>query len=304
MTAPRLLCVGDMDMDLLVAVDALPDFDTKRTGRRLGEWPGGMAANVAVAARRLGGDSRLVGVIGDDDVGSRVLTALRAESVDVTHCAVRSDCETFMCLVLVGPGGEKALLRMDTPAFMPEPGDITAAAFEGVGHVHLNYGSPVLVEHCMALAREAKATVSLDLEAADLDADRERLERVLGGVDVLFVNGHTRERLRDMGDPHRRAGAVVTTLGGDGAVFEAGDETNRQPGFPVEAVDSTGAGDCFAGAFLSRWLAGDPPADCLRFASAAAAISVCRHGAQAAAPTAAEVRAFIADPTPPEGERP
>ncbi|MGE0242256.1 MAG: carbohydrate kinase family protein, partial [Parvibaculaceae bacterium] len=137
-----VLCIGDLDVDMFISVPALPGFDQKVGGRSHGNMPGGMSANCAVAAARLGLRSRLVAAMGSDEPGAFALSRIAREGVDVDHVVRRAGVDTFMCVVLLSPSGEKSLIRLETEAYLPRPEDLTAPAFDGVRHVHFYFRRP------------------------------------------------------------------------------------------------------------------------------------------------------------------
>lgn len=299
MIAGPILCVGDIDMDLIVSVPRLPGTDEKVHGRRVAMTPGGMVANVAVGLARLGAAARMLGAVGDDAAGAEAVAALRADGVDVAHVVRVPGAPTFLCVILVEPSGEKSLVRLESPAYLPRPEHLTDAAFADVRHVHLTYGDPALARAALARAKAARATVSLDLEAADLPDAPDALRRTLEAVDLLFVSRRSREAAEALlgALPAATRARIVTTLGAAGARLEgAGRPAVEVVGRPVRPVDTSGAGDAFAAAFLRRWLEGTAPAAALAFANAAAALSTQAHGAQAGLPTEAAVRAALASP--------
>ena len=294
-----VLCVGDLDMDLLVAVPALSGLDEKVSGRRLGSMPGGMAANTAVALARLGCSVRLIAAIGDDATGEAALASVAADGVDVRHVARRQATETFMCIVLLAPSGEKRLIRLETDAYMPRISDITPAAFEGVRHVHVTYGSPGVAAHVLGEARRAQLSTSLDLESPDIRRAPDLLAEIMPNVDTLFVNRDAWAELErtpgGLPEPgsERGPGSIVATLGAEGSRCVCADGVHEAPGVAVQSVDTTGAGDCFAAAYLARLLAGVPVEECLRFANVAAALSTLTFGAHAGMPSRAAVDAKL-----------
>ena len=294
MSAPMLLCVGDIDLDRMIGVETLPTFDGKASGRPLGDWPGGMAANVAMAAQRLETPTRLVGLVGDDPAGGQVLAGLERAGIDISHCRSVAGCETFTSLVFLTASGEKALVRVETPAFMPHPSDVTAEVMADVGHAHVSYGSPALARAVVDVAEAAGVPVSMDLELADAPGPSAELAALLPRLDLLFVNRSMRAVLDELGLPGAGGPALVTTLGAEGARYEDASGTVHQPGISVDVKDTTGAGDCFAGAFLNARLSGAPVARCLAFANVAAALSTRAYGAQAALPSRPEVDAHLA----------
>lgn len=295
---PLLLCVGDIDMDLIVRVPRPPERDQKVDGVRVAQCGGGMAANVAVGARRLGTPSRILGAVGDDTMGQEARDLLRAEGVDQGFVATRVGEATFFCVIMVDDKGEKSLVKVLSPAYLPRPDDLTPAAFEGASHVHMTFARRELAERTTALARAAGATVSVDLEAADLPDAGPGVADLVRAVDLLFVSENSRVELERMTGPLDVTGQrlVLTTLGDRGAMLEHAGARWTVPGHRVEVVDTSGAGDAFAAAFLHGWLSGMPPQAALAFANAAAALSTRGYGAQAGLATTAEVTALLDQP--------
>lgn len=299
-----ILCVGDLDMDLLIAVPVLRGGDEKVSGRRLGSMPGGMAANTAVALARLGCSARLIAAIGDDAAGAAALASVAADGVDVCHVARRKGTETFMCIVLLAPSGEKSLIRLETDAYMPRVSDVMPAAFEGVRHVHVTYGSPDVAAHVLGEARQAGLSTSLDLESPDIRRAPDLLAEIMPNVDTLFVNraGWAELKQTPGGAPspgfERGPGSIVVTLGAEGSRHVGAAGIHETAGLAVRAVDTTGAGDCFAAAYLTRLLEGAPVEECLRFANAAAALSTLTFGAHAGMPSRAAVEAKLREERP------
>lgn len=294
-SGPLLLCVGDIDMDLIVRVKRPPGRDQKVDGTRVAQSGGGMAANVAVGASRLGTRARIIGAVGDDANGRDARAALESEGVDHGFVAVRPGEATFFCVIMVDDEGEKSLIKVLSPAYLPRPDDLVAPAFESVSHVHMTFTPWELAERAIALGRAAGATVSLDLEAADLPQAGPHIADLVQSVDLLFLSEHSRQEAEGIIGPleMRRDQIVLTTLGERGAMFEQAGSRWVVPGHHVDVVDTSGAGDAFAAAFLHAWLGGAEPEAALSFANAAAALSTRAYGAQAGLATSEEVAAFL-----------
>lgn len=255
-----------------------------------------MAANVAVGARRLGTASRLVAAVGDDATGREALAALEAGGVDPAFVATRPGEPTFFCVILVSDEGEKSLVKVLSPAYLPQPDDLRPAALEGVSHVHLTFTRRDLAERAIGLARTSGASVSLDLEAADLPGTESFVADLIGTLDILFLSEASRRALEAITGPLGAVAPpmVLTTRGRDGATLERRAGRHEVAGHAVRVVDTSGAGDAFAAGFLHAWLGGEVPERALAFANAAAALSTRAYGAQAGLPTAAEVESFLA----------
>jgi len=294
---PRFLCIGDIDVDILIGVDRLPTRDGKVNGEHLQRVPGGMAGNVAVALARLGGAVRLLGRVGDDDEAAFALDGLAQAGVETSYVVRLQGVRTFSCIGLITPDGEKSLVKLMTPAYRPSADEMTAEVCAGVTHVHLtSVGDPPLCRQVIATAQACSATTSVDVERADCPADPAELAAAITGFDMLFCNAEARavldERLEDQ--LTALVPTVVTTLGEAGARVEDGADVVEAAGFPAEVRDTTGAGDCFAAACLhARLVQRLAWPETLRFANRAAALSTQGYGAQAALPTLSDVEAAL-----------
>ncbi len=284
--------MGDVDVDVLIRVDRLPTRDGKVNGTLLERVPGGMAGNVSLALARLGARVRVLARVGDDEEAAFALDGLARAGVDTRFVARLSGTRTFSCIALLTPDGEKSLVKLMTPAYLPVAADLTEAACADATHIHLtSVADPALCRRVVDRARTARATASLDLERADCPADPAVLAAAVEGFDILFCNAESRTALEvGVGTPP----ALVVTLGAGGARIETAGRSFDAPGFPADAVDTTGAGDCFAAACLHARLAqGLDWPDALRFANRAASLSVRGYGPQAALPTLDEVRVAL-----------
>lgn len=283
--APAIACIGDIDIDWLMQVDRLPSQDDKLPARSLVRRPGGMAANVAFTVRRLGGESRLIGRVGADEEGRELLVHLRNEGIDVGGVVVVDGERTFQCLVFIGPAGDRALVRLPSKLVVPKVHDIDDANLAGCDHAHLTCADAEVAAHVIELSRRLGFSISIDIEEADLPRDPADLRSLLAGVDLVFLNQRTRRAIERNGALGDFGGALVTTLGADGARFEAPGIAVESSGHRVDVRDTTGAGDAFAGAFLMSWLVNKAdPESSLATANRIAARSTCEIGAQTGFP--------------------
>ena len=294
---PLFLCVGDLDVDVLIEVDRLPTRDGKVNGVVKQKAPGGMAGNVAAALARLGSRVRVLGRVGDDADGVFAVESLQQVGVDTSFVSRLDGVATFSCISLLTPDGEKSLVKLMTSAYRPDASDVSEAVLEGVRHVHLtSVGDLALCRRVVDAARTCRATASLDIERADCPEDASVLLDAIKGFDLIFCNAESRAFV-DAALERPLAGlvaAVVTTLGADGAHVETAERRIASPGFAPKILDTTGAGDCFAAACLHARLAARLDwQEALRFANCAAAISTTGLGAQSALPTAEQVVACL-----------
>ncbi|HEU5152510.1 MAG TPA: PfkB family carbohydrate kinase [Iamia sp.] len=284
-----VVVVGSVNRDLVVGVDRHPLPGETLLGTSLVSTTGGKGGNQAAAAARAGAPTLLVARIGDDEGGRACLAELRGAGVDTTFTTVDPDAPTGTAVVTVA-GGENTIVvvpgangRLDDTDVPLGPGDAVVAQHE----------TPIApVAAAFARARAAGATTVLNPAPAAPVADD-----LLTLVDVLVVNEHELGIVFPGATPEAAppfAGTVVVTLGRHGvrAWPAGGGPALDVPGRPVEAVDSTGAGDCFVGYLVAGLVAGVPLAAALDRANRAAALSTTRPGAAASVPTAAEVDAL------------
>jgi ribokinase len=298
-----VIVVGSINDDLVVTASRLPGPGETVPGTGVAHSGGGKGANQAVAAARAGASVAMVGCVGGDEAGARLVDGLRADGVDVTAVSVADGVPTGTAIVTVADGdntivvipGANALVR--PVALAPSPGDVVVAQLE----------TPLEVTTAaFAAARAVGATTVLNpAPAAPVPDD------VLALVDHLVVNEHEIALVLGIGADEVRADPAVVrgrttatvhlTLGAAGAIVVTPVEVAVEPGRIVTVVDTTGAGDCFV-AWLAAALAEDVPvAEALRRANAAASISVTRPGATPSMPTAAEVDAALGSSGPGPG---
>jgi sugar/nucleoside kinase (ribokinase family) len=256
-----------------------------------------MGGNVACAASRLGLRTGMVGWVGDDADGQRVLADLHRFGVDTSQVIIQADTGTNYTTVLLDPSGEKAIIIVPT-SFDALNLDPPLTAYLGQARlVYCAAYDPEQLGRVAAVVRAACGLLTTDIEpVAGLDDDSFR--HTLSQVDIAFIDTDTL-RLEDCAQAAWQLQAVgpelvVMTFGARGSLACDGVGITRCPAFEAPVVDTTGAGDCFAAAFLAAYLRGAPLAQTLRYASAAAALSIQAFGARAALPTDGAVRSFLA----------
>lgn len=297
-------------MDMVMGVKRLPREGETITGTDLRLFAGGKGANQACAAARLGARVELIAQVGQDAFGESLVQALAAAGVGVSGVG-RSDRATGCASIYVMPDGENSIVI--------SPGaNATLDPRTALQRLHLNEGDLVLcqletpletVAAVLAHAKGQGAVTVLDpapacvlpaslLRAVDwLTPNQTEAGVLLGGLNFA-IDGIDRAReaaglLLELG-----ALGVVMKLGEAGALVWDGRKAVEARASRVNAVDTTGAGDTFNGALAAALAEGRPMEDALRFANAAAAISVTRAGAQASMPSRVEVEAFLAGVAP------
>lgn len=292
---PEYLALGTISVEVAVRVAHLPSAGEKVRLEPIGEYPGGMAANAASAFAALGGRAGAAGTIGHDDHARASLADLARRGVD-TRWVQSVDEPTFHTIALVGPRGDTALLEFP----IPEPGRVyeclESSALDGLRFLHVvaSEGAPAL--DVLREARRRGVTTALDLEAFGLEVPC--LAELLAEADVLFVNlsgaRHFGTDVADSLDAFRAAGpaTVLVTRGAAGCILASPERDAIEiSGHQVAAVDATGAGDCFAGAFAFGYTQGWPDAESAELANLMAALSTTAVGSRGHLATQAELGA-------------
>lgn len=296
-----VVSIGNLNFDVYLKVADLPGPDENVEALELYTGGGGSAANFAVAVARLGYSSRFIGAVGDDPLGEQSLRELRDEGVDIRYVKRIHGARSGVVVVLVHLDGVKRMLSYRGANLGLSPGDLTVEKFHGCRHVHLATGRVELIQRAKDLARELGATVSVDGGTALARKGLEIVKGAVDGIDVMFMNQAEAKMLANSGD-YRSAierlsrelsvRELVITLGPAGAVAYSGGKLLHVDAFKLDAVDTTGAGDAFAAAYVVMSIRGAGLYEKLLFANAAAAIKVTRRGARSA-PRWEEVVAFL-----------
>lgn len=294
-----VLCLGHAAYDLTFAVSHHPAPDEKSVADSLVSCGGGPAANAAVAVARLGGRSAFAGYLGRDVYGDLHLAELQAAGVD-TRLVVRGADPTPLSVILAKPDGRRSLVnyRGDT---RPLPSDVIDPTIFQPRVILFDGLEP---DASLPAARWARAQgIPSVLDAGSVHRGTMAL------VDqVDFVVASAKFGLEYSGAPDaetavsylaRMAGTAVITLGEHGLVWQKGAAMGKLPAFAVTAVDSTGAGDAFHGAFAYGLAAGFAWPELLRYASAAAALCCATIGARVGLPSGTAVADFLAASTNP-----
>jgi sugar/nucleoside kinase (ribokinase family) len=294
-----ILSLGNPNVDLVIGVGQVPLADQKCLGRRLCTFAGGTTANVACAASRLGARTYVYGQIGDDPEGQFLKAEFERFNVSTEHLQIAPGARSAMAIVMADGHGEKALIYVP----MPERHWGESFPVDLFAQSRIVYTMPYDIAAFSKVAQSAHrqgADVVIDVEPA-MVPDVARLDALLALSDIVFFSDSSfREVLGSLPTSHvmqqlLRKGprAVVVTLGAQGALAVTRDYVVRQPGFPAQVVDSTGAGDCFIGALLAAALEGQSLQEAMHFACAAASISLTAIGARSMLPDRATVAALL-----------
>ncbi len=299
----RIAVVGSLNMDLVVRGDHIPIPGETILGESLSEYPGGKGGNQAVAAARLGGPTAMIGCLGADPYASALRAALIEAGVETAHVLERGP-RSGVAVIEVAAAGENSIVVVQGANALLTSDDVefALAALPQTRLVLLQLEIPMeAVERAALTARASGLLVLLDPAPARLLSDR-----LLASVDYLtpnqqeaaFLTGMSEVGSADAPEAARRllsrgVKTAIIKLGADGVYAANGQESFYLAGHQVDTVDTTAAGDCFAGALAVALLADDSLHEAVAFANAAAALSTTRRGAQPSMPTMAQVRELL-----------
>lgn len=296
-----VLGCGCVAVDDLLMVDAYPPVDARVPVRRWERHCGGLTATALVAAVRLGSRCRYVGVVGRDELSEFALAALRREGIDVTHVRRSARARPVHAVIVVSEksGTRNIFFQRD-----PSPVDGTSRSLRRlIQDTRVLFVDDVDVESSLAaarIARKAGIPVVADCE----NGVSPRCGELLKEVGHLILSLDVARRLVGAVPPSKLLGGlwsknrevVVVTDGAKGCWYLEGAKKGRichQRAFRVKAVDTTGCGDVFHGAYASALARGAGLVERLRFASAVAALKATRRGGQQGVPDRNAVERFL-----------
>lgn len=286
-----ILVVGSSNIDLVASVDRLPSRGETVLGYRFAQSFGGKGANQAVAAARAGADVAFLSKLGADANGRLIEQHLVAQGLSRPVLLRDDEAPTGVAMILVDRAGENQIAVVSGSNGRLSPADVRQhsglIARARVLLVQMEIPLETVLE-ALRLGRECGLTTMLNpAPAAPLPSDLLRL------VDILTPNETEAQALTGSADPaeaariltDRGVGTVVVTCGADGAFLTVGNDVTHIPGFLVETIDSTGAGDAFNGALACAVAEGVSIKSAIERANAAGALATTGRGAQESMPT-------------------
>jgi ribokinase len=304
----KIAVIGSLNADLSVVTPRVPNVGENFLAQSFSIGPGGKGANAAVAAARSGGETMLVGCVGDDDFGRMLLGYLRRAGVDVEAVVVDPQAATAVAFIMVDAQGENTILvvngandRLNAEAveraLESQRGtldgilldfEIPEAAVAAGVRWGRDHGIPVIVD-----AGPPRPYAQATWQGCTILSPNELETAAMVGYPI-----HDDATAAQAARQLLAAGpqVVVLKLGARGALLlTANNEEMLVPAFPVAVVDTTGAGDAFSGMLAVAVAEGLPLEESVRRANAAGALTVTRLGSMAAMPTRQEVDAFLAE---------
>jgi ribokinase len=307
----RVTVVGSLNEDVMATVDRLPERGETVIASAVSTAPGGKGANQAAAAATLGARVHMVGRVGDDAPGSRMLVALASAGVDVRNvlrtpseptgtATIPVERSSGENLILVVPGANSALLPEDVDLTCLREADVVLLQLEVPMHTVIAAaslaGGRVVLNPAPSQPLPQRLLESVDLIVPN-EHELVRVSGVPAGGGSLVELVHHAQALRGR---CREGASVVVTLGARGALAVTGDAPAVVQGPPpVDAVDATGAGDCFCGALGASLADGAEILDAVGWAVAAASVSTTGTGARSALPGPESVAAALSRLPPP-----
>lgn len=307
----KVTVVGSINMDLVSQVARFPMPGETILGGDLESIPGGKGANQAVAATRLGAEVSIVGRVGDDAFGSRLVSNLATEGIDIRHLHKSRDTASGVALILVNEGGQNTIVVAPGANGQLTPADIDQAALTiaSANVLLLQLEIPLeSVRRAAQIARENRVKVILNpaparvlptgiLDLVDILIPNENeAQRLLGeeqnGKDLARLAAAA-ERLHSLGPE-----AVIVTVGARGALLVDRNGQRLYPAFSVDKiVDTTAAGDAFVGGLAAAIACGKTLPEAILWGNAAGMLAVTCAGAQPSLPKRADVEAVLAQAT-------
>ncbi len=302
----KLVVLGSVNADHVLQVPSFPRPGETLHGCNYQVIPGGKGANQAVAAARLKADTGFIACVGDDAFGINIRENFKMDNIDIGAVKMQPNCPTGIAMIQVSDSGENSICisaeanaKLTAEAIEPDLERIRQADY-----LLMQLETPLCgIEKAAQVAKQAQTTVILNpapakalsdelLSCIDIITPNETEAEVLTGIEVTddFTAQKAANALHSKG-----IDTVLITLGAKGVWLSMGGQGELIAGFRVKATDTTAAGDTFNGALVTGLLEQLPLKSAIKFAHAAAAISVTRFGAQTSIPSREEVDAFLAE---------
>ncbi len=302
-----IVVVGSLNMDLMVQTRHLPLPGETVSGSALRYIPGGKGANQAVAAARLGCDVAMIGRVGNDQFGPVLLQNLQDAGINTRGVVMDTETPTGTAVILVDQKGENQIVVSPAANYKVCPDDITGfeELLSQAALIVLQFEIPLpSIQRTLEIARRHQIKTLINT-APFMDTPPGFYQ----GVSILVSNEIEAGNLahmpvEDVASAKKAAvkilaeqgvGTSVITLGAMGSVLAQDEKVMDCPAFPVQAVDTTAAGDSFIGGFVSAYVRGLSAGEGLKFANAVGALTTTRLGAQTSLPTRAEVDFFLSN---------
>jgi ribokinase len=292
----KITGLGYCSIDYLCTVPRIPQDDKVQAHETM-EQGGGPVATAICAAARLGAKTSFISAVGDDSRGQSILKGLALEGVDTTGIKLRIGAESPVAFCWIKDNtGHRSIVWSHGSIKPLLPEEVNVALVRDSGLLHLDGHHTDAAIYAAKIAHVSRTAVMLDAGTMV-----PRIDELLALADIVIASKKFSERftgkknaetaMKTMFTKNTKFAAV--TLGAKGSIGFDGRTIYHQPSFPVEVVDTTGAGDVFHGAFAYRYATGGDWQACLRFATAVAALKCTKLGGRTGIPTLAETELFL-----------
>ncbi len=304
MSNSNIVVVGSSNTDMIIQVDKIPVPGETVLGGKFSTAAGGKGANQAVAAARAGGNVTFIASVGSDSLGAQAIDGFRRDGISVEYIKRVENVASGVALIFVGKDGENSIAVASGANTYLDPETIIDSkhVISQAQILLMQLETPLkTVTRAAQLAHEAGVKVILNPAPAQILDDE-----LLKMISILTPNETEAElltaiKVEDEAGARNSAEvllgkgieAVMITLGARGVYLAVGDKREIIPGFKVDAVDTTAAGDVFNGALAVGLAENKPLGEAIRFANAAAALSVTKLGAQPSAHSREEIDFFL-----------
>lgn len=300
----KIVVIGSSNVDMIMKMDHLPEKGETVTDAEFFQVYGGKGANQAVAAARAGGNVAFVNCVGEDAYTPQMVQNYKDDGIDTSFVFHEKGIASGHALVMIGDAGMNYLSVAPGANYLLTPQKIDEAmpVIQDAAMIVMQYEIPeATIKHVVNNANELGIPVMFNFAPArgfDLSYIPKMDILVLNEVEAGFL---AKMQVQNEEDAEKAAKKlvdsgvkkVIITLGSQGAFVMTKDEKVQVPAYKVDAVDTTAAGDTFCGGLAVALVEGKSLRESLQFASAAAAISVTRMGAQPSAPTRKEIEEFL-----------
>ncbi|MEZ0326029.1 MAG: ribokinase [Fimbriimonas sp.] len=296
----RVNVVGSANMDLVVRTTRFPLPGETILGGEFSTFPGGKGANQAVAIAKLGGHPLFIGKVGADPFGHELSLSLGRSGVDITELIVSEDHPTGIAVITVDGAGENTIVVASGANMALSPEEVDMLVTDNPSSVLLAQ-LEIPLKSVIQAGRAHHGIFILNPAPA-----RILPKELLAMVDVITPNEHETEQLTGIAPQdetscrlaaeallERGVKNVIITLGSAGCYLKGKAGEGSFKAFGVDAMDTTAAGDAFSGGLAHALSSGKELKEAITFASAVAALSTTRFGAQSSMPTLAEAKAFL-----------
>ena len=299
-SAPNIVALGGMNMALIGTATRLPQPGETLRGERFYTAPGGKGATQAVAAARLGANVKMVGRVGKDMFGPRLLDALKSDGIDVTGVAEDPDHPSGVGMIVLNAERQNHVLAIYGANLRCNEDQLAAveAALDGADVLLLQMELPFPLSIAAAKTARARGVITMldPAPASDIPPDAFRHVDIItpNQTEAEYHTGITVDDVRSAQEAaeallEKGVGTAIVKLAEQGVYWASEEASGYVPAYEVEVVDTISAGDAFSGALAVALGEGRSMEEAIRYGAAAGALAVTKRGVQTAMPTRAEV---------------